>query len=358
MPRPWPPRPAVWLAPLTLALTLSACSAPQPRATADAPTPTGQEQAASPWKPLDQRLSQYSYPHEVKVFSFQAQGQALEMAYMDVAPQGEPSGQTVLLLHGKNFSGAYWEDTIAALTQAGHRVVVPDQVGFGKSSKPTNIQYSFHALATWTRDLLAQLKIERVHVVGHSMGGMVAARFALMFPQQTLRLVLVNPIGLEDWKRKVPYQTVDQWTTSVQASTPEKIQAYMQKNYFDGQWKQEWDELVALQAGWAIGPDSQQMARVSALTYDMIFTQPVVYEFPDIKAPTLLLIGTRDRTALGKPLVSPELRQTMGLYQELGKATAAAIPGATLVEFEDVGHLPQVEAFEAYRAALLDFLKP
>jgi pimeloyl-ACP methyl ester carboxylesterase len=345
---------------LTLGLlTLSACSANQPRATAQAPA--AQEKPAAgeaTWAPLDKRLTQYSYPYEVKVFPVQVQGQDLEMAYMDIAPTGTPSGQVVLLLHGKNFSGAYWAKTIEVLTEAGHRVVVPDQLGFGKSSKPVNIQYSFQLMATQTRALLDKLGVKEAHVVGHSMGGMVATRFALMYPEVAKRLVLVNPIGLEDWKRKVPYQTVDKWTASVKKNTPEGIQNYMKQNYFDGQWKEDWNSLVTIQAGWAVGPDKDQMARVSALTYDMVFTQPVVYEFPDLKMPTLLLIGTRDRTALGKPLVSPEVRATMGLYEDLGKAAAAAIPNASLVEFEDVGHMPQVEVFGPYSQALLDFVKP
>ena len=56
-------------------------------------------------------LSGYSYPFEVKTFAFSSQGQLLRMAYMDVVPD-KANGQTVLLLHGKNFCAAYWEPTI------------------------------------------------------------------------------------------------------------------------------------------------------------------------------------------------------------------------------------------------------
>lgn len=339
------------LAALTCLTLLSGCGGAPSQAEPAAQADAGQ------WRPLDARLTGYDYPHPVSSFPITVEDQALEMAYMDVAPTGAASGQVVLLLHGKNFSGAYWADTIKALTAAGHRVVVPDQLGFGKSSKPTTIQYSFHLMAAKTAALLDHLGVGQVSVVGHSMGGMVATRFALMYPARTAKLVLANPIGLEDWQRKVPYQTVDQWTASQLKSTPEGIKKYMQKSYFDGQWRSEWDALVEIQAGWVVGPDKAQMARVSALTYDMVFTQPVLYGFPDLKMPTLLLIGTRDRTALGKPLVSDEVRATMGLYEQLGKAAAAQIPNATLVEFEGVGHMPQVEVFGPYSEALLAFLK-
>jgi pimeloyl-ACP methyl ester carboxylesterase len=82
----------------------------------------------------------------------------------------------------------------------------------------------------------------------------------------------------------------------------------------------------------------------------------VVYEFPRLKVPTLLVIGQRDRTALGRAWVSKDVAATLGDYPALGKRAAAAIPGATLVEIPGVGHLPQVEAFEAYSQALARFL--
>ena len=251
---------------------------------------------ALPVKPLDALLSDYDYPHEVKYLGFKDQGQELKMAYMDVRP-GKEDGRAVLLLHGKNFSGAYWENTISAFTREGCRVIVPDQIGFGKSSKPTGYQYSFHAFASQTKALLDELKIGKVAVVGHSMGGMVATRFALMFPQATEKLVLVNPIGLEDWKRNVPYRTIDQNTEAEAKKKPEDVRGYMTKSYFDGKWKPEYAPLIEIQAGWLAGPDKERMARISALTSDMVMTQPVLYEVPDLKVPTLLIIGDRDRTA-------------------------------------------------------------
>src|ERR1700679_384275 len=77
------------------------------------------------------RLENFQYPFPVHIFKFSSQQQNLEMAYMDVQPT-KANGQTVVLLHGKNFSGAYWEQTAAALSQSGYRVIIPDQIGFGK----------------------------------------------------------------------------------------------------------------------------------------------------------------------------------------------------------------------------------
>ncbi len=315
------------------------------------------EPGAEPSK-FDARLSLYPYPFDVAVHRFTSQSQALEMAYMDVAPSEPTSKPAIVLLHGKNFSGAYWERTIASLRDAGHRVIAPDQIGFGKSSKPTTYQFSFQQLAHNTAGLLDHLGIDSVVVVGHSMGGMLATRFAQMYPQRTTKLALVNPIGLEDWQQVVPYPGIDSWEAAELAKTPAGVRAYMQKSYFDGKWEPSYDAIADIQVGWTTSPDRETLAKVSALTYDMIFTQPVVYEFSQVKAPTLLIVGTRDRTALGKNLVAPEIAAEMGRYERLGKAADQSFPNSNLIEVEGVGHIPQIEAWDVYIAALTAFAQP
>src|SRR5271156_6496020 len=133
------------------------------------------------------------------------------MAYMDVKT-ATPNGGAAVLFHGKNFCAATWEQTIKVLSDAGYRVIAPDQIGFCKSTKPEHYQFSFQQLADNTHALLQSLGLKTVYLIGHSTGGMLAARYALMFPGETAGLVLVNPIGLEDWKALgVPSPTVDQW---------------------------------------------------------------------------------------------------------------------------------------------------
>ena len=131
-----------------------------------------------------------------------------------------------MLLHGKNFPASYWEPTIRFLTARGYRVIAPDQIGFGKSSKPAHYQYSFQQLASNTDAVLDAAGVTKVSVVGHSMGGMLATRFALMYPERVEKLVLVNPIGLEDWKTVVPYHSVDQWYEQEKKATPESVREY------------------------------------------------------------------------------------------------------------------------------------
>ena len=107
---------------------------------------------------FDPELTKLSYPRPVQFYELESQSHALRMAYMVAEPE-RFNGHTVILLHGKNFSGAYWEPTISSLAGRGFRVVAPDQIGFGKSSKPHAYQFTFQALAENTRGLLDHLGV-------------------------------------------------------------------------------------------------------------------------------------------------------------------------------------------------------
>ncbi len=297
-------------------------------------------------------LEGFAYPFPVKRFAFESQRQPVQMAYMDL-PADKPNGRTVVLMHGKNFCGATWEGTMRFLSQQGFRVIATDQIGFCKSSKPNAYQYSFQQLAHNTRGLLDKLGVTRVTLIGHSTGGMLATRYALMFPEQVEQLVMVNPIGLEDWKAEgVPSLTIDQWYARELQVTDERIRNYERTTYYVNEWRESYEVWVQMLAGMFRGPGRNTVAWHSALVYDMIFHQPVLYEFGRLRMPVLLLIGEKDNTAIGKDLVSPDVRARLGDYPELARRTAAAIPRADLVLFPDLGHAPQMQDPERFHRAL------
>lgn len=170
--------------------------------------------AAAPAGPAyGPELQGFDYPWPVSRFRFRSQRQALQMAYLDIAPDpATANGKTAVLLHGKNYCSATWAPTARVLSKAGYRVIAIDQIGFCKSSKPERYQFTFQQLARNTNDLLHSLGIEHATLIGHSTGGMLGIRYALQYPRETDRLVLVDPIGLEDWRAKgVPPVSVDQW---------------------------------------------------------------------------------------------------------------------------------------------------
>jgi pimeloyl-ACP methyl ester carboxylesterase len=305
----------------------------------------------------DPMLADFDYPFPVKRYEFTSQRQPLSMAYMDVAPTGEANGKTVVLLHGKNFCGATWEGQIASLAAAGYRVVVPDQIGFCKSSKPAGYQMSLHQLAANTKELLKSIGVEKPIVVGHSMGGMLAMRYALSFPADLAALMLVNPIGLEDWSAKgVPPRTVDQLFEGEKKTDAAKIKAYQLKTYYDGQWKPEYDRWVDMLASMYQGEGLESVAWSQALASDMIFTQPVVHELSRITMPTILFIGEKDNTAIGKDRAPPDVAKGLGNYTKLAPEVAGMIPGAKLVTFPELGHSPQVQDSMRFNAALIEAL--
>ncbi len=311
---------------------------------------TGHALADDQTPKYDARLTGYAYPFEVHTFAFDSQRQTQEMAYMHLP--GKQDRPTVLLLHGKNFAADYWEKTARYLHKKGYGVLMPDQIGFGKSSKPEHYQFSFEALAANTRALADSLDIERVVVMGHSMGGMLASRYALQHADSVEQLVLVNPVGLEDYLRYVEYRDPAFFYANEKNKTIDQVRAYQRKHYYDGKWSEAYEALIQIHAGWLNGPDWERIAWNNALTYDLIFTGAVVNEFDRIAVPTHLIIGTRDTTGPGRGWKKSGVDYQLGRYDQLGKAALDKIPDATLYELDGIGHMPQFEAFERYEAQL------
>ncbi|AYD00400.1 alpha/beta hydrolase [Neorhizobium sp. NCHU2750] len=298
-------------------------------------------------------LQGFDYGYPVQTYTFDSQNQSLNMRYIDVKPD-HANGRTAVLLHGKNFCAGTWEQTIGVLSKAGYRVIAPDQIGFCKSTKPEHYQYTFQQLARNTHGLLESLGIHKATIIGHSTGGMLGIRYGLMYPNETEQLALVDPIGLENWLAKgVPPIGVDDWYKREQKTSADTIRKYETNTYYAGQWKPEYEKWVQMLAGMYRGPDKQKVAWNSALIYDMILNQPVVYELGDLKMPVLLMIGDKDNTAIAKEFAPADIRPTLGNYPELAKTTMAALKHGTLVEFPTLGHSPQIQDPDAFHAALL-----
>jgi pimeloyl-ACP methyl ester carboxylesterase len=145
----------------------------------------GNPDPAAPAEPFGIALEGFPYPYPVHLLPLSQEGEQLRMAYMDVAPKGNANGRTVLLLHGRNFPSRYWQSAIETLSGAGYRVIAPDQIGFNKSSKPS-FALHFDQLARNTRTLLDELKVDKVSVIGHSMGGMLSCVWPACTPSWSI----------------------------------------------------------------------------------------------------------------------------------------------------------------------------
>jgi len=305
-------------------------------------------------EPLGIGLEGYPYPYPVHFLPLQIEGQDLRMAYMDVPPQGAANGRTVVLMHGKNFGGYYWAGVIRTLSAAGYRVVVPDQIGWGRSSKP-DIHYSFQLLAANTARLLDTLGVRQTAVVGHSTGGILAVRFALLYPERVIGLVLEDALGMEDYRVGPPQSDEALYQNELHNTDPQRIRAFFAR-YFVNPKPEVYEPLAEVPIRVALSGEFPRWAKASALAYQMIYQQPVRSEYHLIRPPTLFVVGDKDRTAILAPNAPPELREKMGHYPELARQAAQEIGHASVVVVPECGHIPHLEHPEAFYKALLEFL--
>ncbi|KYK58643.1 alpha/beta hydrolase fold domain containing protein [Drechmeria coniospora] len=301
--------------------------------------------------------SNFTYPWPVKVFQFTSQLQPLQMAFMDVEPACRPNGMTAVLLHGKNFCGPTWETTMHVLTQHGYRVVVPDQIGFCKSSKPAAYQFSLGQMASNTRLLLDMLDVGNVTVIGHSLGGMMAVRIALQYPEAVDEMVVVAPVGLEDYVKKgVPYVGLDTTAKSEAASGYDSIRAYEKKVYYVDRWRPAYETWVQMLVNIYHGSERDAYVKNQAQVVDMVLTGPVAHCFGDIQPRTLLIVGDKDRTAIGSQWSSPDVAAKLGRFDLLGPEAAHQLQNGQLHRFTNLGHAPQLSDPNAFHDVVLNFL--
>ena len=296
-------------------------------------------QAPADARAFSPTLEDVPYPYPVQQLKFTMYGHDVRMAYMDVPAAAQANGRSVVLLHGMNFYGEYWSATIDVLRNAGFRIVVPDQVGFGRSSKPI-IPYTLSDMAFNTHKLIAGLGIARANIVGHSMGGMVAARFALLYPDATERLVLYNQIGLTDARLQRPPTPLDDVYKQVLGQGYDAAYRGIARYFVNGVPK-EAEKYIARQYGWTLSGNWPEAAMVRALVQQMVYEDPVVYDWAHIKVKTLELGGDKD---------GPN-------FPELAKHVADTIPGCQLVLIPNVGHVPHFESPELFYKELLKFLR-
>lgn len=284
------------------------------------------------------------YPYPVTYLPLTLYGQDVRMAFMDIPAAGQPNGRTVVLLHGMNFGGFYFGGPIDALRMAGFRVVVPDQIGFGRSSKPI-IPYNFHDMAMNTRALLQSLGIGKAAIVGHSMGGMLAARFAASYPEMTERVVLYDPIGLTDVRWTQPWHSAEEAYKATMARTQDQVwqAAYANiQRYFPDAWKPEYEQYVRILYAPTLSGDWARLAMVRSIYQQITYLDPVVDDWAHIKVKALVLGGERDGQN----------------FPALAKHIADTIPGAQLVIIPNVGHVPHLQVPDIFNRELLKFLKP
>jgi pimeloyl-ACP methyl ester carboxylesterase len=331
------------LAASLLVLAFAAAAAAQaPSVLPPVPTPTDV-------KPGSITCDECPYPYPSKYLDISVYEQDVRIAYMDTPAQGTPNGRTVLLLHGNNFGGFYFKALIDGLTKEGFRVITPDQIGYGRSSKPI-APYNFNSQARNTWRILQHEKIERVSVIGHSMGGMLAARIATQFPKAVERVVIYNPIGLTDGRFERPMTPIREGYAATlktdYQSTRSGLGRYVAHD--PKAWNQEFEAYTRIRYSWTLSADWPRLAMVQALIGQMLYADPVVYDWAHITVPTLAFGGAEDML-LGPAKAFQDRMAFLAKSVPNGNGRLHLIPG--------LGHVPHLEAADKVLPPLVAFLK-
>lgn len=300
-------------------------------------------------KPGSITCEECPYPYPSSYLPLTVYGQDVRMAYMDVAPAGTPNGHSVMIFHGHNFAGLYFGNVIEALRREGFRVIVPDQIGYGRSSKPI-IPYNFNDMARNTNAILQSLKIDRAMIIGHSMGGMLAARFAALYPAVAERVIVYNPIGLVDTRHGRAPGSVDDSYKRILGSTYQSVKAGLMRYvaHDENAWTPEFESYARIRYSWTLSGDWPRLAMVQALTGQNLQQDPVVYDWANIKAPTLAFGGAED-VLPGSARLFQDRMQVLAETVPNGNGKLHLIPG--------LGHVPHVEAPEKAIPPMVAFLK-
>src|ERR1700719_1506085 len=299
-------------------------------------------------------LEGFAYPYPVNMLPLTNDGEQVRMAYMDVAP-AQPNGRIVVLLHGRNFPSSYWAPVIKTLTDAGYRVVVPDQIGFGKSSKPSG-ELHFDNLARNTIALLDHLGIPKADVGAHSLGGMLGVRIGRAYPDRVNHLILAAPIGLEDYRMVVPPTPTEKILENEDKLTADGYRKQLETNYSLKLPRDQVTPFIDSRFNIKGASEYPRWLRAFVNSAQMIYREPVVHEIPLVMQPTLFIMGADDHNAPGKPNAPEALRAKMGQNADLARALSAQMPDARAEVIPDTGHLVFLEAPAKFNELMLAFL--
>jgi 3-oxoadipate enol-lactonase len=250
--------------------------------------------------------------------------------FLDPNPTGYPA---VLFLHGLGADGTSWSLQLPELASAGFRPLAPDIPGFGKSAYDGS-GWSICRVAGQMADFLKELGAAPAHVVGLSLGGVIAQQFALDFPELTLKLVLASTFSFlrpDNWSGWIYYMK-----RLVLVSTrglPAQAKIVAERIFPQAQYEPLRDMLVA-----AISRADPRVYRRAMFSLGIFDSRKRLEE---LKNPTLILTGAEDTTVL-------PARQ---------RRLAEAIPGSIHRVIAHAGHAIPLEQAEKFNRSLINFLK-
>ncbi len=262
-----------------------------------------------------------------------------ELFYVDYG-----TGQPVILIHGWPLSHKAWESQIAALVEAGFRVIAYDRRGFGSSSAPFE-SYDYDTLASDLNEIITQLNLVNVSLVGFSMGGGEVVRYLTKYGDGRIaKAVLIGSIiplvkQKKDNPEGVPQKVFDEILAALRNDRTAFLTGFS-KNFYNYTEKDKTVSREQLDYDWSIAAHASPRATIEAAKawMDTDFTE----EAKKINVPTLIIHGDSDNTV--------PIRTSADRAAEL-------IPDNTYKIYKDGAHGLNVTHKDQLNKDLVEFLK-
>ncbi|MBU2676006.1 MAG: alpha/beta hydrolase [Gammaproteobacteria bacterium] len=271
-----------------------------------------------------------------RIMGFRTRSIAIDGVDWPYLDSGNAPGGVVILLHGFSGDKDNWPLYGRNLAKD-YRVIIPDLPGFGDNARDPHGDYSMDAQARWLLGFADAMGIDRFHVAGNSMGGYIALKFVLAYPDRVLSLGLLNNAGVLGKTKSELQIATENGESLLTVATPEEFDRLLafvvhRSMPLPGFIKQPYcEDLIANQPFleaifWAMAEE--------------VLDQPLNDRLHTIAAPTLIIWGRHDR------LIDVSCTDVM----------KAKIPNSQRVVFEETGHVPMLERPVESAAAHLDFL--
>ncbi len=291
----------------------------------------------SPWMPVSVGQAVYAHATDLEANLYGLEQHEADIGEMNMAYYRRPAANaeaTILMLHGYSANKDVWTRFASNLNEH-YDIVVPDMAGHGDTPFQSNWDYSAPAQVERLIALLDALKVDKVHVVGNSMGGFIAAHFARMYPERTLSATLVDPAGV----------------TSPEPSDMENMLAEG-RNPFEVDNREEFDEFFAMTM--AQPPFLPELV-LKAVAQDYVERKPQLQKiFVDFHRSTDMLDGRLDQ------IQAPVLLMWGGkdrlIHVSSVKVWEAGIPDIRTQIWDDVGHMPMMEIPKQSAAVFQGFI--
>lgn len=234
-------------------------------------------------------------------------------------------GPALLLIHGLGASSDVWRDSISILARS-YRVIAPDLPGYGKSDRP-RASYSVSYYVAWLDDFVEALGLKKPAIAGNSLGGWIAAAYAIEHPEKVSHLILVNAAGLK--RETLP-------PLNLNPSTKEELKVLLTALFADP--SRVSDRVINEQWEYRRSVRDTVQATLASFRTAPLFVDDKLNK---ITVPTLIIWGRQDRII---PL-------------EFGERFQKGISGSRLVILDNTGHLPQIENPRDFSKAVKRFVK-